>query len=84
MRVCVRKSVDTSGGLPVRRMPKPPSRSMRAGGRNDEAADHAPGGIMRSAIVSWQKPGARAAHGGGVQQRQTRHRLRRAIAWWAR
>lgn len=52
-------------------------------GRDAEAATHAPGGIRQSTIVSWQKPGARAARGGDVQQRWTSHRLSRAIArWW--
>ena len=48
---------------------------MRAGGRDAEGAAHAPGGIMRSAIASWQTPAARAAPGGDVQRRRTHRRL---------
>ena len=56
---------------------------MRARGRDDEAAAHAPGGIMRYAIASWQRPAARVGLGGDVQPRRTHHRRRRAIAsWW--
>ena len=44
----------TPGGSPACPMPKRLSPRMRARGRDTAGAAHAPGGIMRSAIASWQ------------------------------
>ena len=71
-------------GLPVRRRPKRPARSMSTEGRAAEAAGPSPGGIMPYTLAWWQTPAARAGLGADVQRRQPHHRRRRVIAWQSR
>ena len=71
-------------GLPVRRMPKRPSRSMSIEDRAAEAAGPRPGGIMPYTIALWQTPAARVVLGADVPRSQTHHRRSRAIAWPSR
>jgi hypothetical protein len=54
---------------------------MRAEARAAEAAVHAPGAIMRSAITSSLIPAVRAAPVGDVLRKQPHQRQREAIAW---
>jgi hypothetical protein len=58
-------------GVPVRRMPQRPSRSMSPKGRDDEAAGLRPGGIMSSPIALGQPPTARGGLGADGQRSQT-------------
>jgi hypothetical protein len=74
-------SGDRRGGLSVGLPPKPLWRSMRAEARAAEAAVHAPGAIMRSAITSSLIPAVRAAPVGDVLRKQPHQRQREAIAW---
>jgi hypothetical protein len=57
-------------GVPVRRMPQRPSRSMSPEGRDDEAAGLRPGGIMSSPIALGQPPAARGGLGADGQRSQ--------------
>ena len=71
-------------GSPASPMPKRLSLSMRAGARDNEAAAHACGGIMRSALTVWQRRAARAAPVGDVRRRWLPRRWSRAIALWSK
>jgi hypothetical protein len=71
-------------GLPVRRMPKPLSRRMRAGARDGAVALHPYGGLMRSALRAWQRRAVRAAPVEAVQRSRTHPQPSQGIASWER